>query len=89
MGPPEQGVIYGGRVRTPKVNADRARKLAVEVAREADHAEAHAHVPAYGRLWRTGSALADHSAMSGAGNFKPNKAETAGARLRRAAHQHQ
>ena len=50
-----------------KMNADRARKLAVEAAREADRAEAHA-VPAYGRLRWTGSALADHRAMSEWGN---------------------
>jgi len=31
-----------GRVRAAKMNADRARKLAVEAAPEADRAEAHA-----------------------------------------------
>jgi hypothetical protein len=45
------------------MNADRARKLAVDAAREADRAEAYA-VPAFGRLWRTRSALANHCAMS-------------------------
>jgi hypothetical protein len=56
--------MYGGRVRAAKMNADRARKLAVEAAREADRAEAHSMVPAYGRLWWTGSALANYRAMS-------------------------
>jgi hypothetical protein len=45
------------------MNADRARKLAVEAAREADRAEALCMVPAYRRLWWTGSALANHRAM--------------------------
>jgi hypothetical protein len=72
MGTKSREVIYGGRVRAAKMNADRARKLAVEAAREADRAEAHA-VPAYGRLWWTGSALANHRAMSGAGLFSQAK----------------
>jgi hypothetical protein len=42
MGTKSREVIYGGRVRAAKMNADRARKLAVEAAREADRAEAHA-----------------------------------------------
>ena len=63
MGTKSREVIYGGRVRAAKMNADRARKLAVEAAREADRAEAML-VPAYGRLWRTRSALANHRAMS-------------------------
>jgi hypothetical protein len=63
MGTKSREVIYGGRVRAAQVNADRARKLAVEAAREADRAEAHA-VPAYGGLWWTGSAPANHRAMS-------------------------
>jgi hypothetical protein len=42
MGTKSREVIYGGRVRGVKMNADRARKLAVEAAREADRAEAHA-----------------------------------------------
>jgi hypothetical protein len=63
MGTKSREVIYGGRVRAAKMNADRARKLAVEAAREADRAEAHAF-PAYGGLWRTSSALANHRAMS-------------------------
>jgi len=55
MGTKSREVIYGGRIRAAKMNVDRARKLAVEAAREADRAEAHALVPAYGRLWWTGS----------------------------------
>ena len=39
MGTKSREVIYGGRVRAAKMNADRARKLAVEAAREADRAE--------------------------------------------------
>src|ERR1035437_6279948 len=35
-------VLYGGQVRAAKMNAERARKLAIEAAREADRAEAHA-----------------------------------------------
>src|SRR5229473_4664149 len=42
MGTKSREVIYGGRVRAAKTNADRARKLAVEAAREADRAEAEA-----------------------------------------------
>ena len=49
MGTKSREVIYGGRVRAAQVNAERARKLAIEAAREADRAEAHA-VSAYGRL---------------------------------------
>jgi hypothetical protein len=64
MGTKSREVIYGGRIRAAKMNVDRARKLAVEAAREADRAEAHALVPAYGRLWWTGSAFANHRAMS-------------------------
>jgi hypothetical protein len=45
------------------MNADRARKLAVEAARGADRAEVLL-VPAHGRLWWTGSALGNHRAMS-------------------------
>ena len=54
MGTKSREVIYGGRVRAAQVNADRARKLAVEAALEADRAKPM-HVPAYGRLWWTGS----------------------------------
>ena len=64
MGTKSREVIYGGRVRAAQVNADRARKLAVEAARGADRAEAHAMVRAFGRLWWTGSALANYRAMS-------------------------
>jgi hypothetical protein len=42
MGTKSREVIYGGQVRAAKMNADRARKLATEAAREADRAEAHA-----------------------------------------------
>ena len=42
MGTISREAIYGGRVRAAKMNADRARKLAVEAAREADRAEADA-----------------------------------------------
>ena len=35
-------VIYGGRARAARMNAERARKLAIEAAREADRAEVHA-----------------------------------------------
>ena len=63
MGTKSREVIYGGRVRAAQVNAERARKLAIEAAREADRAEAHGVVPANGRLWWTGSALANHRAM--------------------------
>ena len=35
-------VLYGGQIRAAKMNAERARKLATEAAREADRAEAHA-----------------------------------------------
>jgi hypothetical protein len=42
MGTKSREAIYGGRVRAAKMNADRARKLPVEAAREADRAEAHA-----------------------------------------------
>lgn len=35
-------VLYGGQIRAAKMNAERARKLAREAAREADRAEAHA-----------------------------------------------
>jgi hypothetical protein len=42
MGSKSREVVYGGRVRAAKMNADRARKLAIEAAREADRAEAHA-----------------------------------------------
>jgi len=41
MGTKSREVIDGGCVRAAKMNADRARKLAVEAAREADRAEAH------------------------------------------------
>ena len=43
-----------------EMNADRARKLAVEAAREADPVCG----PCVGRLWWTGSALANHRAIS-------------------------
>jgi hypothetical protein len=42
MGSKSREVIYGGQVRAAKMNADRARKFAVEAAREADRAEADA-----------------------------------------------
>jgi hypothetical protein len=42
MGTKSREVIYGGRARAAKINAERARKLAIEAAREADRAEAHA-----------------------------------------------
>ena len=42
MGTKSREVIYGGRARAAKMNAERARKLAIETAREADRAEAHA-----------------------------------------------
>jgi hypothetical protein len=42
MGTKSREVIYGGRARAAKMNAERARKLAVEAVREADRAEAHA-----------------------------------------------
>lgn len=42
MGTKSREVIYGGQVRAAKMNADCARKLATEAAREADRAEAHA-----------------------------------------------
>jgi hypothetical protein len=42
MGTKSREVIYGGQVRAAKMNADRARKFAVEAAREADRAEADA-----------------------------------------------
>jgi hypothetical protein len=42
MGTKSREVLYGGQVRAARMNADRARKLAVEAAREADRAEAHA-----------------------------------------------
>ena len=35
-------VIWGGRVSAAKINAEHARKRAVEAIREADRAEAHA-----------------------------------------------
>jgi hypothetical protein len=35
-------VIWGGRVRAAKMNAEQARKRAVEAARDADRAEAYA-----------------------------------------------
>jgi hypothetical protein len=35
-------VIWGGRIRAAKMNAENARKRAAGAAREADRAEAHA-----------------------------------------------
>jgi hypothetical protein len=35
-------VIWGGRIRAAKMNAEQARQRAIETAREADRAEAHA-----------------------------------------------
>lgn len=35
-------VIWGGRIRAAKMNAESARQRAIEAAREADRAEAHA-----------------------------------------------
>ena len=35
-------VIWGGRIRAAKMNAEHARQRAIEAAREADRAEAHA-----------------------------------------------
>ena len=42
MGTKSREVIYSGPGRATKMNADRARKLAAEAAREADRAEAPA-----------------------------------------------
>jgi hypothetical protein len=42
MGTKSREVIFGGQVRAAKMNAEHARKRAVEAAREADRAEAHA-----------------------------------------------
>jgi hypothetical protein len=35
-------VIWGGRIRAAKMNAEHARQRTIEAAREADRAEAHA-----------------------------------------------
>jgi hypothetical protein len=42
MGTKSREVIYGGRARAAKMNAERARRRAIEATREADRAEAHA-----------------------------------------------
>jgi hypothetical protein len=64
MGTKSREVIYGSRVRAAKMNTNRARKLAVEAAREGDRAEAHALSLRMEGFWGTGSALANHRAMS-------------------------
>jgi hypothetical protein len=55
-------VIWGGRVMAAKVNAEHARKRAVEALREADRAEGPCMVAAHGRLWRACAAVADYRA---------------------------
>lgn len=42
MGTKSREVIFGGQVRAAKMNAERARKVAVASDREADRAECHA-----------------------------------------------
>jgi hypothetical protein len=42
MGTKSREVIWGGQVRAAKMNAESARQRAIEAAREADRAEAHA-----------------------------------------------
>jgi hypothetical protein len=55
-------VIWGGRIRAAKMNAEHARKRATEAAREADRAEA-CMVGPHGRLWRAGAAIANDRSM--------------------------
>ena len=38
MGTKSRETVFGGQVRVAKMNAERARKLAIEAAREADRA---------------------------------------------------
>jgi hypothetical protein len=56
-------VIYSSRIRGAKIRAEGARERAVEVAREADRAEAESTVDTDGRQWRARAALAYHRAM--------------------------
>ena len=42
MGTKSREVIFGGQVRAAKMKTERARKLAIEAARAADRADAHA-----------------------------------------------
>jgi hypothetical protein len=49
--------IWSGRINLAKMQAEHARKRAVEAAREADRAEAEGMVSANGRLRRPGTAF--------------------------------
>jgi len=55
MGTKSREVLYGGQVRAAKMNAERARKVATEAAREADRAEEHGIPVSSSRQdeWRT------------------------------------
>ena len=53
-------VIWGGQILGAKMRAKGAREAAKKAAREADRAEAEGLVAPDGRLWRPGSALANH-----------------------------
>jgi len=56
-------VIWGRRIRAANLNAEYARKRAVEAVREADHAEAEGVVSPDGGLWWAGSALSNDRPM--------------------------